>query len=248
VRWWSGRTRPQCVAIDISHGAVKLMATTAARRLIAVKRVPLADDSDAQLVTALQQACPLTLSRSCRVVVALHAPVMTKQLTIAQPLSSAATHLHSEAAHYFNYPESELYVDFEKLPQVTTQRLNSVRLVAAQRSEVDRLVSLMAQAGLRVTQVDVARFALVNALRRTVSMTHHVMVIELSQRQMRLGLLAETAADEHWHTHPLVGDESQVVLLELLVSQLQLFISDNQSKKNSDAGVGGCAASAKTVL
>lgn len=165
---------PALLGLDIDHEFIRLVELIRVNNtyiLRAASKIPHllhpqihASWEHPQLLAALKLAIHEAGVQTRQVAFALpHATVLFKTVELDKTLNDReiAMQVRNYAEQYFNYPLSELMLDFEVLAASATHPdLQLIRWVAARRQEIEKRTNILASLGLKTTVVDVDCFAL----------------------------------------------------------------------------------------
>jgi type IV pilus assembly protein PilM len=147
----------------------------------------------------LKQTIQTTNITTNQVALALpYSSVLFKSIELDKQLneSEIAIQVHAHAEQYFNYPLSELMIDFELLDTSKNHPdLIELRWVAARKLEVETQINALAVAGLQVVAVEVDSFSLQRVasyyLKKQSSQLDNVVVIQVYDSHILLMVLGE---------------------------------------------------------
>jgi len=105
--------------------------------------------------------------------------VIIKQVNLAKPHTDPDfyEYLYHEIEQYLQYDVSELYVDWEVLPNIQGRNDTSVLLVGAKRTVVEEYAALISSVGLKASLVDCDVLASINIVSHTTDVKQDLVVI-----------------------------------------------------------------------
>lgn len=195
-----------------------------------------------QVITTLKQALLEAKITAKQVAWALpHSAVLFKTIELDKTLHSTeiTQQIHQHVEQYFNYPLSELMLDYEILPGVTQHPdLQQIRWVAARRCDIDRRLQVLADLGLHTCMVEVDSFALQRLINGTIknTLSQPSAVLHIYPCSILFGVLHQQQM-----LYTRVENYSDVtILLPTILRMWQLFFSQEIRYKLSNIWLSGC--------
>ena len=150
--------------IDIGSSAIKLIELEDKRGRLELAKCATSPIPDGDLKSALKNLLSLAKFSSKRVNVSLSGPSVIVRYIDMPPMKEEElrSSIKFEAEKYIPFDIKDSTIDCTVLKK-TSKGVNKVLLVAAKKSEVDKVIALLKEAGLEIGTIDIDSLALLNS-------------------------------------------------------------------------------------
>ncbi len=238
---------PTLLGLDIDRHAVRLVEVVKGHgyQLRSCSQVPIQLENSSTgfgwdnplVIAALRRAIDESDLQTRHVAIALpHSAVLFKTVELDKTLHDREieAQIRERAEQYFNYPLSELMLDFEVLDTPAQHpNLRQIRWVAARRQEIETRLRVLAAVGLHAKIIEVDNFALqrviVALIQRDFLPSQQVATLHISESAILLIVMQQQQVVYTRLENYVGADDCQPILaapiLTATARALQLFVS-----------------------